>query len=447
MFEWFKIALRNTSRQKKRSFLLGGAIAFGFLVITLLNGFTSGLVISVKDNFSGMFGGHIFISGEEVSERGSIIYRISNPLVLDEVISEFQTDIKKTIQRSSMSGDAIFGTKSTLVLIDGINYEKEPDFFSNVELLEGTAEEASQPGSIMIPDEVASKLGIQLGETILYSTTTVTGQKNVGEFVLRGIVKSQTGFGFSSGFASIVDVNDLIGLPPEGFTSFNLYLHSMESIDPIGDALYASLSEKADVAPREGEEEEEGHRGPGGGMGAMFMGGALPKAEEPWEGTKYTFTTLNEIMSDFMSLIGVLKTISLVVFIILLVITMVGILNTYRMVMIERTREIGTMRAIGVQKGGIRSIFVWEAGIIALGGALAGLIAAGIIMLIMGFISFSDITFLSFFLREGKINFAVEAGEVITNLLLLLGLSLFSAYLPARAAAKLKPADALRTEY
>jgi putative ABC transport system permease protein len=152
-------------------------------------------------------------------------------------------------------------------------------------------------------------------------------------------------------------------------------------------------------------------------------------------------------MSDFMSLVGVLKTISLVVFIILLVITMVGILNTYRMVMIERTREIGTMRAIGVQKGGIRSIFVWEAGIIALAGALAGLILAGIIIFIMSFVSFSDVAFLSFFLREGKINFSVEAAEVITNLLLLLGLSLFSAYLPARTAAKLNPADALRTEY
>jgi putative ABC transport system permease protein len=285
-----------------------------------------------------------------------------------------------------------------------------------------------------------------LGETLLYSTTTVTGQKNVGEFVLRGIIKSQTGFGLSSGFASISDVNELIGLPPGGFTSFNLYLNSMESIDPIGDAIYASLSEKAEVAPRQGEEEEE-QNGPGRGMGAMFFGGALPKAEEPWEGTKYTFTTLNEIMSGFMSLIGVLKTISLVVFIILLVITMVGILNTYRMVMIERTREIGTMRAIGVQKGGIQSIFIWEAGVIALGGALAGLIVAGIIIFIMNFISFSDVTFLSFFLREGKINFSVEIGEVITNLLLLLGLSLLSAYLPARTAARLKPAEALRTEY
>ena len=78
MKEWIKIAFRNTVRQKKRSYLLGGAIAFGFLIITLLNGFTSGLVVSVKENFSGIFGGHIFITGEEITERGSIVGKISS---------------------------------------------------------------------------------------------------------------------------------------------------------------------------------------------------------------------------------------------------------------------------------------------------------------------------------------------------------------------------------
>ena len=42
-----------------------------------------------------------------------------------------------------------------------------------------------------------------------------------------------------------------------------------------------------------------------------------------------------------------MKTIGLAIFIILLVITMVGITNTFRMIMIERTQEIGTMRPLG----------------------------------------------------------------------------------------------------
>ena len=36
------LALRNLSRQKKRSFMLAGAVAFGFLVVTLIEGLISG---------------------------------------------------------------------------------------------------------------------------------------------------------------------------------------------------------------------------------------------------------------------------------------------------------------------------------------------------------------------------------------------------------------------
>ncbi|MQY77227.1 MAG: FtsX-like permease family protein [Spirochaeta sp.] len=66
-------------------------------------------------------------------------------------------------------------------------------------------------------------------------------------------------------------------------------------------------------------------------------------------------------------------TAGLVVFILLLVITMVGITNTFRMIMLERTREIGTMRALGMQRGSVRNIFLSEALFIAIGALYAGL--------------------------------------------------------------------------
>ena len=47
-----RIAFRNLNRQKKRSFLLGGAIAFGILIVTLVNMFTGGLMENVQDNFA-----------------------------------------------------------------------------------------------------------------------------------------------------------------------------------------------------------------------------------------------------------------------------------------------------------------------------------------------------------------------------------------------------------
>ena len=67
-----------------------------------------------------------------------------------------------------------------------------------------------------------------------------------------------------------------------------------------------------------------------------------------------------------------LKTIGLVIFFILLVITMVGITNTFRMILIERTKEIGTMRAFGMQRHVVRNVFLMEALLLSAGVLLWG---------------------------------------------------------------------------
>jgi len=68
-----RIAFKNVQRHFKRSLLLGGAIGFGFFIFTLINGFTNGLSTTVESNFTDLFGGHVYVTGSEVSERGSQI--------------------------------------------------------------------------------------------------------------------------------------------------------------------------------------------------------------------------------------------------------------------------------------------------------------------------------------------------------------------------------------
>ena len=80
-----KVAFRNISRQKKRSFLLAGAIAFGMLVITIINALTGGLVANIRENFSHALGGHVFITGREFNERGQIISKIRPDVRMDQL--------------------------------------------------------------------------------------------------------------------------------------------------------------------------------------------------------------------------------------------------------------------------------------------------------------------------------------------------------------------------
>ena len=77
------IALRNLTRQKKRTILLAGAIAFGILIVTLINGFTGSFVMNVGENFSNILAGHIFVEGKEKLSNGRVISIIRDDNILD----------------------------------------------------------------------------------------------------------------------------------------------------------------------------------------------------------------------------------------------------------------------------------------------------------------------------------------------------------------------------
>ena len=85
-----------------------------------------------------------------------------------------------------------------------------------------------------------------------------------------------------------------------------------------------------------------------------------------------------------MMLVGVLQMASNAVFVVILVIIMVGITNSYRMVILERVQEIGTMRAMGAQRNWVFNLFVSESVMIAVLGSAAGILASLGLMALLG---------------------------------------------------------------
>jgi len=120
-----------------------------------------------------------------------------------------------------------------------------------------------------------------------------------------------------------------------------------------------------------------------------------------------------------------------------LVVAGIGIANTMYMSIMERTREIGIMKAIGASNRNIIEIFLMEAALIGLvGGIIGDLLGVGL----------SEV--LGAVLKSYGLNFSTK----VTPQLLILGLSfavgvgVFFGFLPARKAAKMNPIEALRYE-
>ena len=451
MNQSLRIAFRNVSRQKKRSFLLGGAVAFGFLVITLVNGFTAGLVATVKENFSYAFGGHLYFSGAVVSERGSEIALIEDESAALAAIAALGEGGKGTggvaavHRRSNGTGSLYFGTREESQRIVGVDFAEEAEFREKLEINAGSLEDLGKKGSLVLPDETARKLGVAIGETLIFKVATVTGQQNVGEFVLIATT-SGGGMGIGSGYAEKSALNELIGLDADGFQTVNVHLKEVADVAAAAGLAQAELARHGPVEPRNDGGDEASHMYQ---MRRMIgMGGVNSvSAAERWEGTKFTLTTIEDVMAPVLSLVKALDTVSFGVFLVLLAIIMVGILNSYRMVMIERSAEIGTMRAIGVQKGGIRDIFLWEALTISAAGAASGFLLALVLAALASLVDLSGASFFTLFLSKGRLVFLVAPLGSLKNFLILCLMSLAAVYLPARKASRLEPAQALRSSY
>lgn len=114
----------------------------------------------------------------------------------------------------------------------------------------------------------------------------------------------------------------------------------------------------------------------------------------------------------------------------------IGITNSMFTSVRERTKEIGIMKAIGAKNSAILLIFLFEAGIVGLIGGIGGTLLGFI--LAKGIELYAQVHPLFYFTAS------IGVGLVVFGLVFSFVVGCLSGVLPARAAAKLKPVEALR---
>jgi putative ABC transport system permease protein len=129
---------------------------------------------------------------------------------------------------------------------------------------------------------------------------------------------------------------------------------------------------------------------------------------------------------------------------IVLSIIIVGISNTMRMNIRERIREIGTVRAMGMQQRMVIQTLVTEVCLLCFFSVLLGIFLAYGLMELSPLITFnvSDIN-LSILLKDGHPVFKTPLVPVAINIILALLLIITAVWIPARKAAKKPVAEAL----
>lgn len=434
------IALRNLNRQKRRTFLLGGAIAFGITIVTLINGFAGSFVDNVSENFSNILAGHIFVQGIEKTDGGREIRRISDDDTLLAVVEDQGLPATFVSKRSEFTGALIFQGKSIRQTVVGVDWEEEQYLRERLVLTQGefddmlVVNDRGERNGIILTEAIAEALNVQLEDRVIASMRTVSGQQNVGEFVVRGISYDPGLFGQLSAYADLSYVNELLTLEPGQYQTLGIFLTNIQLIDASVERYYETLRLRVDVFERNTEEEDQNP------VEALFE----QAEEQTWEGVRYRLYTLNDVLSEVDQVVRLLNGTALVILLVLFVIIMVGITNTFRMIMYERIKEIGTMRALGMQRNRVQLLFLLEAFFLSMGGVLAGLIIAGIVMIVLSRIYIGLDSAIFILLKNGYFTFTVRPAQVIMNTAIVAGLTILAAALPSRKAAHLPPVDALR---
>lgn len=428
-----RIAVRNLNRQKKRSFLLGGAIAFGVLVITLVNGFAGGFVTNIRHNVSQLFAGHLFIQGYEKTASGRLVALVRDEGELRRILAAQELPAISIARRSELDAALIFAGESVRQQVVGVDWQEADFLRGRLALRAGSVEQLlAHPNAVVLNENVAAQLNVAVGDTMLVQTQTATGQQNVGEFLLAATSVDTGLFSGISAYAHRSYVNELLDIAPDAYLTLGILLEDMDTMDTEGDRLYAALAAELDMAPRfEGED------------GFREVRRELLQSE--WQGTRYQLTTINDFLAGINDVARTMQIAGGVVAAILFLIVAVGITNTFRMVVYERTREIGTMRALGLQQRQARRLFLVEAVLLALGGAVAGLVLAVVARYFLQLIDLGTDTPLFIFLADGHLSFPVDLRFLAGYLLAVTVVTLIAALFPANRAARLDPASALRS--
>ncbi len=166
-------------------------------------------------------------------------------------------------------------------------------------------------------------------------------------------------------------------------------------------------------------------------------------SREEWTGQKLDITTWEDEISYVTWTLKAIDGLTFLLTWVLLVIIAVGIMNSLWIAIRERTREIGTLRAIGMRRRLVMVMFLLEAFFLGALGTAAGVVLGCLVSLLLNTLHIPVPQGVQFFTMSTTLKFAVEPAKVLGEAGVITACCTLISLIPSFKAARMKPVTAI----
>ncbi len=330
----FSLAFRNVVRQRRRSAIAIGAVAFGITALILASGFIEWIFMDFRESTIQSQLGHLQIVKPGYHDAGK-----ADPYayLLPEAVPELEAPneprkIKTVAPRLSFSGLISHGDATLSFIGDGVSPAEESMFRKGVQVSSGTNLSADEPLAIIMGEGLARNLGVKVGDKVVLLANTATGGTNAVEVSVRGLFSTVTKAYDDAALRVPIGTARTL-LRTKGSHVWIVLLNETSDTDRMLEKLRGKLPpDKFEVVP-------------------------WHKLADLYNKTATLFTKQIQ---------GIRLIIGLII--------LLSISNTMTMSVMERISEIGTCMALGVKRIGILRLFVSEGLLLGLFGGMLGLL-------------------------------------------------------------------------
>lgn len=422
MSKLIKMAFRNIFRSKRRTAITFSAVSFGLalliITISLMNGIDQqsiSNIINCQTSHLKIFKKGYFDKKDEIPMN----LTIKEPQRIREILRDIP-NVKAVESRIMFGTGLIKGMDELPCLGVGIEPEKDPDLFNiKQSMIEG---EWLEPGEakMLVGKNLAEDIGLKVGDLVTMRLFVSTEKEdfswNAIDLEVKGI--------YDSGNPAVDSVRVLIPLAQ------------------AREGLSFGENEVTEVVVRLNSNEDS------------VVDEAIQRISEHLTGDNADLEVYSwkDLAGIFLEISKMKTQRSAMVILIMLAIASMGIINTMLMAVLERTREIGMLSALGMKNSEIMRLFLYEGGFIGIFGSIFGCILGGLGSWYLEVYGWSlkamgeTMAKVSQAVYPVKDVFYADLSFGVLLMIFIFGtvIAVLATVYPARRAVKLNPVEALR---